>query len=106
MIHLVVDADDVELREDGDYDVTLYTEDVFDEIDDFDLEQEYDRRDLGDANADDDDDEDWDDYTRDDLLREVQSMNADEFRRLLCDMTGKMYCVSSDELLDAIKERL
>lgn len=38
--------------------------------------------------------------------RNVQSMNADEFRRLLCDMTGKMYCVSSDELLDVIKERL
>lgn len=30
MIHLIVDADDVKLREDGDYDVTLYTEDVFD----------------------------------------------------------------------------
>ena len=105
MIHLVVDADDVELRDDGNYDVTLYQDDVFDEIDDWDLEQEYDRRDLGDAGDADDNDEP-DDYTREDFLREVQSMNADEFRRLLCDMTGNMYCVSDDKLLDDIKYRL
>ena len=104
MILLVVDADDVELGDDGNYDVTLYQDDVFDEIDDWDLEQEYDRRDLGDAS--DDDDDESEDYTREDFLREVQSMNADEFRRLLCDMTGNMYCVSDDKLLDDIKCRL
>ena len=78
--------------------------DVFSEIDDFDLEEECNKRNLVVGSS--DDEEELEDYTREDLIRDSMSMNADEFRRLLCDMTGKMYCVSSDELLDAIKERL
>lgn len=38
--------------------------------------------------------------------RNVQSMNSEKFRRLLCDLTGNMYCVSDEKLLDDIKRRL
>lgn len=102
LLFFTVDSDDVELQEDGTYRVEMWLDDVFEEIDDLDLEEEADKRGLLHSS----DNDESDDYTREDFLREVQSMNADEFRRLLCDMTGKMYCVSSDELLDAIKERL
>ena len=102
MIYYEVDADDVELLEDGNYQVQMWEEDVFREIDDFDLEEEADKRGLLHSS----DNDESDDYTREDFLREVQSMNADEFRRLLCDMTGNMYCVSDNKLLDDIKCRL
>lgn len=102
LLFFTVDFDDVKLQEDGTYQVEMWLDDVFEEIDDLDLEEEADKRGLLHSS----DNDEPDDYTREDFLREVQSMNADEFRRLLCDMTGNMYCVSSDELLDAIKERL
>lgn len=102
LLFFTVDSDDVELQKDGTYRVEMWLDDVFEEIDDFDLEEEADKRGLLHSS----DNDESNDYTRENFLREVQSMNADEFRRLLCEMTGKMYCVSSEELLDAIKERL
>lgn len=102
MIYYEVDADDVELLEDGNYQVQMWKEDVFREIDDFDLEIEADKRGLLHSS----DNDESDDYTREDFLREVQSMNADKFHRLLCDLTGNMYCVSDDKLLDDIKCKL
>ena len=102
LLFFTVDSDDVELQKDGTYRVEMWLDDVFEEIDDFDLEEEADKRGLLHSS----DNDDPDDYTREDFLREVQSMNADEFRRLLCDMTDTMYCVSDDKLLDDIKCRL
>ena len=80
----------------------MWLDDVFEEIDDLDLKEEADKRGLLHSSN----NNESNDYTRGDLLREVQSMNADEFRRLLCDMTGNMYCVSDDKLLNDIKSRL
>ena len=102
LLFFTVDSDDVELQNDGTYRVEMWLDDVFEEIDDFDLEEEADKRGLLHSS----DNDKSNDYTRGDLLREVQSMNADEFRRLLCDMTGNTYCVSDDKLLDDIKCRL
>lgn len=102
LLFFTVDSDDVELQEDGTYRVEMWLDDVFEEIDDFDLEEEADKRGLLHGS----DNDESDDYTREDFLREVQSMNADEFRRLLCDSTCNMYCVSDDKLLDDIKCRL
>lgn len=102
LLFFTVDSDDVELQEDGTYRVEMWLDDVFEEIDDLDLEEEADKRGLLHSS----DNDKSNDYTRGDLLREVQSMNADEFRRLLCDMTCNMYCVSDDKLLDDIKCRL
>lgn len=102
LLFFTVDSDDVELQKDGTYRVEMWLDDVFEEIDDLDLEEEADKRGLLHSS----DNDKSNDYTRGDLLREVQSMNADEFRRLLCDMTCNMYCVSDDKLLDDIKCRL
>lgn len=102
LLFFTVDSDDVELQKDGTYRVEMWLDEVFEEIDDLDLEEEADKRGLLHSSNNDESD----DYTREDFLREVQSMNADEFRRLLCDMTGNMYCVSDDKLLDDIKCRL
>lgn len=104
MIFYEVDADDVELLEDGNYQVQMWKEDVFREIDDFDLEEECNKRNLVVGSS--DDEEKPEDYTREDLIRDSQSMNSEEFRRLLCDLTGNMYCVSDEKLLNDIKCRL
>lgn len=104
MIFYEVDADDVELLEDGNYQVQMWKEDVFREIDDFDLEEECNKRNLVVGSS--DDKEEPEDYTREDLIRDSMSMSSEEFRRLLCDLTGNMYCVSDEKLLDDIKRRL
>lgn len=102
LLFFTVDSDDVELQEDGTYRVEMWLDDVFEEIDDLDLEEEADKRDLLHSS----DNDESDDYTREDLIRDSISMNSEEFRRLLCDLTGNMYCVSDDKLLDDIKRRL
>ena len=102
LLFYTVDSDDVELQKDGTYRVEMWLDDVFEEIDDLDLEEEADKRGLLHSS----DNDESNDYTREDFLREVQSMNADEFRRLLCETTGNKYCVSDDKLLDDIKCRL
>lgn len=104
MIYYEVDADDVELLEDGSYQVQMWKEDVFREIDDFDLEEECNKRNLVVGSS--DDEGEPEDYTREDLIRDSMSMSSEEFRRLLCDLTGNMYCVSDENLLDDIKCRL
>lgn len=104
MIFYEVDADDVELLEDGNYQVQMWKEDVFREIDDFDLEEECNKRNLVVGSS--DDEEKPEDYTREDLIRDYQSMNSEEFRRLLCCLTGNMFCVSDEKLLNDIKRRL
>ena len=38
MIRFIVDADDVELADDGRYEVELWLDDIFEEIDDIDLD--------------------------------------------------------------------
>lgn len=55
MIFYEVDADDVELLEDGNYQVQMWKEDVFREIDDFDLEEECNKRNLVVGSSDNDD---------------------------------------------------
>ena len=54
MITYTVEADDVTLQEDGRYEVQMWKEDVFEEIDDYDLEEEYDKRGLGSSSDDED----------------------------------------------------
>lgn len=55
MIFYEVDADNIELLEDGSYQVQMWKEDVFSEIDDFDLEEEYNKRNLVVGSSDDED---------------------------------------------------
>lgn len=50
-----VDLDDVKLLDDGRCEVEMWKDDVFEEIDDYDLEEEYNKRGLSSGSDDDDD---------------------------------------------------
>ena len=90
MITLTVDEADVKLLEDGDYEVELWLDDVFEEIDDLDLEEEYNKRGLG--NDDDDDDEGIEETHY--LL--PKQFNKTQLRDVLTDIAG-LGTHSSDE---------
>ncbi len=102
-MYLTIDKEDIEeTLANGRLMVYIDTEDVLCECFDSDIEEEANKRGL----FDDDGEEVPGDYTRDDFIEEASQMNDGEFRRLLCDLTGNMYCVSDEQLLNDIKRRL
>lgn len=98
MIFYEVDADDVELLEDGNYQVQMWKEDVFKEIDDFDLEEEYDKRGLGSSSDDDDE-------VAIDVKNFVlpKTFNKTQLRDHLTSITGLGTHASDSEILEQLR---
>ena len=99
MIRFIVDADDVELADDGRYEVELWLDDIFEEIDDIDLEEEYDKRGLGSS-----DDDDGDDYGIENTHHILpKQFNKTQLRDVLTDIARLSSHASDDEILEQLR---
>lgn len=99
MIRFIVDADDVELADDGRYEVELWLDDIFEEIDDIDLEEEYDKRGLG--SSDDDDDDDYGIENTHHIL--PKQFNKTQLRDVLTDIARLGSHASDDDILEQLR---